>query len=127
MAASGSRVFDLDTLSPSLRRLLPVIDAGVDLAFDTMVPVAESYMRFNALWTDRTGNARAGLRAVHESDPMVRHELVLFHTMPYGIWLEVRFSGKYAIIAPTLEALGPDLMERISAAARQAIKLAKVA
>lgn len=116
--------FDLDTITPGLRRLLPAIDAGVDLAFDSMVPVAESYMRLNAKWTDRTGNARAGLRARHDSEPMVRHELVLHHSMPYGIWLEVRFSGKYAIIGPSIQELGPDLMDRIAAAARQAIRIA---
>lgn len=124
MAATGRTFFDFDSLTPNLRRLLPAIDAGVDLAFDTMVPVAETYMRFNAKWTDRTGNARNGLRATHVAQPMVRHELIVFHTMPYGIWLEVRWSGKYAIIAPTLQVIGPDLMRRVQAGARQAIRLA---
>lgn len=124
MAATGRTFFDFDSLTPNLRRLLPAIDAGVDLAFDTMVPVAETYMRFNAKWTDRTGNARNGLRATHVANPMVRHELIVFHTMPYGIWLEVRWSGKYAIIAPTLQVIGPDLMRRVQASASRAIKLA---
>lgn len=115
--------FDINTLSPRLKRLMPAIDAGVDLTFDSMVPVAEGYMRTNAPWTDRTGNARAGLRAQHVANPMVRHELILYHTMPYGIWLEVRWSGRYAIIAPTIQEIGPDVMQRVVASVDQAIRL----
>ena len=115
--------WDVNTLSPALQRFIPVIDAGVDFAFDTMVPVAETYMRTNAPWTDRTGNARNGLKAHHDAKPMESHELILFHTMPYGIWLEVRWSGRYAIIAPTVAALGPELMDRVVASVKQAMKL----
>ena len=102
---------------------MPAVDAGVDLAFDAMEPVAETYMRENARWVDRTGNARAGLKAKHEATPMVSHQLILYHTMPYGIWLEVRFSGRYAIIGPSIQALGPDLMERVTASVTRAIQV----
>lgn len=115
--------FDINEVTPHLKKFLPAIDAGVSFAFDSMVPVAESYMRTNAPWTDRTGNARNGLRAKHEDKPMESHELILYHTVPYGIWLEVRWSGKYAIIAPSIVELGPDLMARVVAAAKQAIQL----
>ena len=115
--------FDHDTLSPNLKHLMPAIDAGVDLAFDSMVPVAEGHMRSNAPWTDRTGNARNGLRARHVANPMVSHELILYHTMPYGIWLEVRWSGRYAIIGPTIQEIGPDVMERTAASIAMAIRM----
>ena len=115
--------FDHDSLSPNLKKYMPAVDAGVDLAFDSMVPVAEGHMRTNAPWTDRTGNARNGLRARHDAQPMVSHELVLYHTMPYGIWLEVRWSGRYAIIAPTIQAIGPDVMERVAASVTAAIRV----
>lgn len=115
--------FNLDSLTPNLKKYMPAVDAGVDLAFDSMVPIAEGYMRTNAPWTDRTGNARNGLRARHDAKPTVSHELILYHTMPYGIWLEVRWSGRYAIIALTLQAMGPDTMERVAASVAQAIKV----
>lgn len=119
-----ARVFwDFDHLTPHLRDFMPAVEAGVDLAFDAAVPMAESYMRQNASWTDRTGNARNGLRARHEKEPYVQHELILYHTMPYGIWLEVRWSGRYAIIAPTLETMGPDVMKMVTASVSRAIKL----
>jgi hypothetical protein len=122
MASKRGTVFDFDTLTPNMKRLLPYIDAGVSLAFDVMEPRAESHMRQNAPWTDRTGNARNGLMAKHEFTPMVKHELILYHTMPYGFWLEVRWSGRYAIIGPTMLEIGPELTRNITVAVNAAIR-----
>lgn len=73
-----------------------------------------TYAKQNAPWTDRTGNARAGLfskaRAVNGGESF---ELIVAHSMSYGLWLEIRFSGKYAIIQPTIDHIGPILMKRI--------------
>ena len=114
-------VFDFDSLSPALQQFMPRLDAGVSLAFDAMQAKAESYARANAPWTDRTGNARAGLSATHVSEAMVRHTLVVYHTMPYGIYLEVRWSGRYAIIGPTTVAVAPELAALVAAAVRHAV------
>jgi len=116
-------VFDFDTLTPALKRLLPVIDSGVDLAFDAVQPMAESYARENAPWTDRTSNARNGLFATHDKVPMVVHRLIVYHTMPYGLWLEVRWSGRYAIIGPTLFHTAPQLAVITAESVRRAVQL----
>lgn len=119
---TGSKgVFDFDSLSPHLKLLLPAIDAGVDLAFDVEERRAESAMRANAPWTDRTGNARNGLMAKHDKTPMVIHTLTLFHTMPYGLWLEVRWSGRFAIIGPTLLHTAPELARNLTVAVNRAV------
>lgn len=122
MARKGTFVFD--SLTPSLKELLPRIDAAVDLVFDRYEPEAETYARVNAPWTDRTGNARNGLFAKHDSEPMVRHELTVYGTMPYTFWLEVRWSGKYAIIGPTLLHVAPLLAGDLAAAINRAVKTA---
>lgn len=80
-------------------------------------------MRDNAPWTDRTGNARNGLKAEHQKQEMRWHQLTLSHSVPYGIWLEVRWSGRYAILNPTLEKIGPELMRTATEAANRAIQL----
>lgn len=121
MAKKG--IFDFDSLTPHLRQLLPKVDAGVKLAFDMMEAQAQSYARANAPWTDRTGNARAGLDAKHESTPMVEHSLVIFHKMPYGVWLEVRWSGRYAIIGPTMFHIAPLLAVAVTEAVNRAVRL----
>lgn len=67
-------------------------------------PLFEEYSKQNARWTDRTGNARQGLNSdvVDLAEAVVM--LYLAHGMDYGLWLEVRWSGRYAIIWPTIQA-----------------------
>ena len=65
---------------------------------------AESGMKKNASWTDRTGNARKGLYAVAGRDGnMFWVELGHGPTIHYGIWLENRWNGRYAIVIPTAQ------------------------
>lgn len=75
--------------------------------------VAEGEMRHNAPWTDRTTNARNGLSAVAQHVPFRRHTIILFHRVKYGIWLEVRFGGKNAILMPTALKVGPKALDAI--------------
>lgn len=74
-----------------------------------MAPQVANYAKLNAPWTDRTGNARNGLSAqpFSEGDTV---GIVLYHSVSYGIWLEVRWGGRYAIINPTIDAMGPRVM-----------------
>lgn len=75
-------------------------------------PNVETHAKQNAPWQDQTGNARQGLRAeaFDEGDNM---GIVLYHQVPYGIWLELKNSGEYAIINPTIEVMGPQVMRSI--------------
>lgn len=101
--------FTEDTLTPSLAQLDPQLHSAISALIEFYSDFAEGYMRNNAPWTDRTGNARQGLfaRAITSGDQYV---IIIYHTMPYGIWLEVRWNGRYAIILPTVESVGPKLM-----------------
>lgn len=75
---------------------------------------AEEYMKSNAPWTDRTGNARNGLKAEPFGNAQDQtFGIVMFHQVPYGLWLEVKHSGEYAIITPTVQAFGPEVMKQI--------------
>lgn len=69
------------------------------------------YAQQNAPWNNRTGDARSQLDSAVDSDD---RELVvsLFHGVDYGVWLEVRWSGRYAIIIPTMEAKGAELIAK---------------
>jgi len=60
------------------------------------------YAKANAPWTDRTGDARRGLDVAVDNDGNAI-TLQLFHTVDYGLWLEVIQSGRFAIIMPTLQ------------------------
>lgn len=76
---------------------------------------AGAYARKNAPWTDRTSNARNALSASAERD-RPHYRVIVSHGMPYGVWLEVRFSGRYAIIGPTIDHEGPEVMKTASMA-----------
>jgi len=120
MANSEFRIH-VDTITPALRTVTPRMDAAVDMVFDVFSASVESEMRMNAPWTDQTGAARAGLRAIHNAQPMVSHELVAYHSVHYGVWLEVRWNGRYAIIGPTLGPVSRELRQALIAAVQRAI------
>lgn len=77
--------------------------------------VAVSEMRTNARWVDQTGNARNALNATVYDGPNYI-DMVLYHGVPYGVFLEVRWSGKYAIIGPTMATIAPRLAAMLSQA-----------
>jgi hypothetical protein len=82
---------------------------------------AVGFMKVNAPWTDRTANARNGLHAETEFGPEQHFyaQLVLAHSVFYGIYLETRFSGKYAILMPTINYIGPLILSRIASSIKQ--------
>jgi len=106
-------VFTVDTLTPAIRRLPSDLDRILTGTMMRYAPQAESYAKLNAPWTDQTTNARNGLFATAGKTDE-EHWIVLAHRVPYGIWLEVRFAGRFAIIIPTLEHLFPLVMRSLN-------------
>lgn len=100
-------------LSGNLQRLGPKTKARMVAVAKYVAPQIQSDMRENAPWQDQTGNARNGLfTTVRVSTKRV--DIVLYHSVPYGIWLELRWSGKYAIITPSLAKWGPRTMSLLA-------------
>lgn len=83
---------------------------AVFAALEHQAPGVEAHMKQNAPWQDQTGNARQGLRAEAYDLGGGDMGIILYHQVPYGIWLEIRNSGEYAIILPTIETKGPEVM-----------------
>lgn len=113
-SAKGAKQFarfslESDTLTPTLKALPKIIDGIIGVTMNYYEPKLENFAKLNAPWTDRTTNARNGLAARSGRTKDV-HYIVLFHQVPYGIYLETRFSGKYAIIMPTIDEFGPQIM-----------------
>jgi len=77
---------------------------------ETLATIAEREAKRNAPWRDRTGAARRQLHAFVEAQGPGRGDrfrVVLAHGVPYGLWLEIKQAGRWAIILPTLERLAP--------------------
>jgi hypothetical protein len=77
------------------------------------IPEAENWMKSTAPWQDRTGNLRASLYAVVEDQPYTIVELVFDYGLDYGVYLEFKNQGRFAIIAPALDYHYPRIMADI--------------
>lgn len=90
---------------------------GMTKAVDQLAQEIQQYMQENAPWTDETGNARAGLQTAVTWDDADHFTIFAGHgkDIYYGVWLEVRWGGRYAIILPTLEVYAPQIAGRVRA------------
>lgn len=75
-------------------------------------PQAEAHMKSVAPWQDRTGQARRLLMAetVENGDHIT---LYLIHGAAYGIYLELRWSGRFAVIVPTTHEFAARIRSRL--------------
>lgn len=76
-------------------------------------PILETFAKENAPWEDQTGNARQSLQGIPERLSQDAVALYLAHGMNYGVYLETRWAGKYAILWPTIEAHLGDITEML--------------
>lgn len=85
-----------------------IFQSGRNIAYDRAEDM-ETWAKQNAPWTDRTGDARERLHAtVEETGPI--GTIVLAHGVEYGLQLEIRNGGAYAIIAPAIDMFAPIVM-----------------
>lgn len=98
-----------DGIGPKLSFLVANVDDQVLQIAEEQAINLQTYAQDNAPWTDDTGAARAGLTATarKEDGDVV---LELYHTVEHGKWLELIQDGRFAIILPTLEAMGEQVM-----------------
>ena len=107
-------ILDRNDLERSIPGLVPFLDRAIAGAMKYHEAPAENYMKVNAPWKDRTTNARNGLAARYQgANDKGQHEMVLFHQVDYGIWLEIKNDGEYAIILPTIQEFGPKVMDTL--------------
>lgn len=105
---------DMTSLLTNVQQFDKRLDRGVAGVMEYWDSRMESHMKTKAPWTDRTGNARNGLRAQAGHNPGVSHWIDLWHSVPYGIWLEVRWAGRYAIVIPTITEYAPKVMNMLN-------------
>lgn len=107
---SASVTIDLSQLMINLDNLTDQTDKAVLGLMSYWAGRVGSAAKTGAPWTDRSTNARSGLISGAGKKGST-HFIVLAHRVNYGVFLEIRWSGKYSIILPTLEAYGPKVMQ----------------
>jgi hypothetical protein len=103
---------DSDTLTPNLKGMGEKLDRRMKQLTGYYAERGQNQMRQNAPWTDRTSNARNGLFGKETSDA-AKYRITYYGTVPYQIFLEVRWDGKYSIIVPTVKKMGAELMHGV--------------
>lgn len=100
-------------LSQKLREGDKKVQRAVMARLQYYAPQIEADAKVSAPWTDQTSNARNGLaaRAYQDGDET---GIILFHQVPYGIYLETRWSGRYAVIMPTIDKWGPIVLNGLN-------------
>ena len=97
------------------------VRAGIHGVCQRWAPEIENWMKQNAVWTDRTSNARQGLYAqVNPESPaevISLIEVAIAHGVDYGAYLEgydprhgyarTGLGNRVAIIEPALDRFGP--------------------
>lgn len=102
MANKTAFRLDLGRMAARTAELDPKVRDAVSVAWAETADFATAYAKTNAPWTDRTGNARAGLHT-DVSHSRNQWQMIVAHLVSYGIWLEVANSGRYQIILPTMQ------------------------
>jgi len=108
-----NRFYKIDTLSKGMASFMFKSADGMAEIANDFADALVKYAQNNAPWKDRTTDARLGLQSAVtlENNSL---EIDLYHTVEYGVWLEVRWGGKYAIILPTIETMGPRLFKAMN-------------
>lgn len=87
---------------------------GIEAIFKRRAPEIEAWMKANAEWADRTGNARQSLYTDVET-LLTEIALVMDHGVEYGKWLELAHQGRYAIVTRALDHWAPILWDDVKA------------
>lgn len=118
MADRATFRWQSDTLTTNLEKFPERLRHALGEIVKFEAARAEAFAKQNAPWTDRTGNARAGLRAESEEDGDT-FRITVFHSVPYGYWLEVIQEGRFGIIPRTLREVGKETMNLATQAFRR--------
>lgn len=99
------------TLNKNLLEMSTKIGAAVLMLASTEASRLESYMKLNRPWTDRTSMAKMTLKAFVSQPSSDKIRITLSHGVDYGIWLELAHEKNWAIVIPTINQEGPEVIK----------------
>lgn len=110
----------LEAASQALQDMNDRIHSAIHEAADQLGQDMVAYAKENAPWLDHPGeheDARDNLQYEVVWSDEENFTIFLGHgkNVYYGIWLEVRWGGRYAILLPTIELFAPQLAGRVKA------------
>lgn len=106
--------FDDSDMMQKMDSLGTKLGVAILMYANTKAVQLESKMKKKRPWTDRTEMAKATLRARVSMPDSHTIRITLSHGVSYGIWLELANGKKYAIVAPTIKAESPKIVEDLA-------------
>jgi hypothetical protein len=100
------------TLAVKITALGPFTQARLGSVLAAKAAEAEADAKTTAPWTDRTGAARNGLVGSSRATS-AGGEMVLAHSVDYGIYLELAHGGNWAAVIPTLQRTYPRVISAL--------------
>lgn len=95
------RVTGLNNVLRNLNTYVTDVVKELESVSSDYAKAMQVYAKANRPWTDRTGNARRGLFGYVLSEP-TRIRTRIAHQVHYGVYLELGFQGRFAILQPTV-------------------------
>lgn len=109
--ANSNFTINMDKMAQTLDNFQDRFKYAVKMYAITEASELESLMKANRKWTDRTGMAKARLKAEVSEPYEDTIRITLSHGVEYGIWLELANEKNYAIIQPTLNQQSPKVLQ----------------
>lgn len=97
---------------------IEAIRRGVRQIAAHYAPLIEEWMKANAPWQDRTGDARRLLNVEAEDLALDMVQISLNHGVEYAMYLETMFAGAYSVLGPALDVFAPQVWADVQALLR---------
>lgn len=107
---------NLNPLSGKLNDLARTAPENILAGARAAASEMEASAKQNAPWTDRTGNARRTLAGFAQWDSTGSLVVGIAGHMHYSPRPELHYGGRYAILAPTVDAYAPIILAAVARA-----------
>lgn len=98
----------IDKVIKNLKQFTPKLKAALALDSQNIATNMEQWAKDNALWTDRSSNARQFLKATVNWKNSNELMITMSHHVDYGVYLELCNEGRYAILEQAIQEFTPE-------------------
>ncbi len=99
------------SLKSGIEKMGTKVGAAVLMYAATKAAELEAKMKMNRPWTDRTNMAKTTLNASVSQPGQNTIRITCAHGVDYGIWLELAHEKNWAIVIPTINQEGPEVIK----------------
>ena len=87
--------------------------AGIEVVGKITAQEMAQYSKSTARWTDRTANARQGLKGGSLWRNTVQMIIYIAHRVSYGVFLELAHEKRFAILQPTVNRFKNSVLAKL--------------